>query len=70
MLKIQRRHFVQQALSVGFSEKESNGMIDEILAQVDRVIEEVSAILPNNFPTTLAEKIFQGMISQAKKITI
>lgn len=70
VLKIQRRHFVHQALAVGFSETESNDMIDEILVQVDRVIEEVSAILPDNFPKTLAEKIFQGMISQAKKITI
>jgi serine/threonine-protein kinase HipA len=70
VFKIQRRHFVQQALAVGFSEEESNDMIDQILAQVDRVIEEVSAILPDNFPKTLAEKIFQGMISQAKKIAI
>ena len=43
VLEIQRRHFIHQALAVGFSEKESNDMI---------------------------EKIFQGMISQAKKITI
>jgi len=66
--KIQRRRFIQQAVAVGFSEEESNLMIDKVLEKVEQAIKQVSVLLPDNFPKPLAEKIFQGMISQSKKL--
>ncbi len=63
--KIQYRHFIQQGKEVGFVEEEIIALIDSIVQELDTVIENVSVILPEGFPRTLSDKIFEGMKAQA-----
>ena len=67
--KIQYRHFIKQGQAVGFSEKEVVGLIASTVQMVDTVINNVTVMLPKDFPTELSDKIFQGMKIQAKKLT-
>lgn len=66
--KIQYRHFIKQGKSVGFAEEDVVTMIDSIIQRVDVVIENVTAMIPDKFPTTLSDKIFQGMKAQSVKL--
>lgn len=59
---IQRRHFIATAKAVQFSVQEAKQIMEEMLAQVDHVIQMVSAQLPSHFPAAIAEPIFNGMI--------
>jgi serine/threonine-protein kinase HipA len=68
IIRIERRHFVNQATRVGISAEEAEAMITQILDTLDNVIEYVSTILPDGFPKTVSEKIFEGMRKQAKKL--
>ncbi len=66
---IQRRHFVNQATQVGISAVEAENIISQITDKVDRVIDKVTSVLPEQFPTNMTNKIFEGMQKQAKKLT-
>ncbi|MDP2561396.1 type II toxin-antitoxin system HipA family toxin [Psychrobium sp. 1_MG-2023] len=68
--KIQYRHFIKQGTSAGFTEQEVVEMINTVVNQVDLVIENVSKLLPPDFPKSLFNKITTGMKSQAKKLDI
>jgi serine/threonine-protein kinase HipA len=59
--ELQRRYFLETAKQVQYSRQRVDEMIEEMLAQVDRVIETVHAILPRPFPQHIAESIFEGM---------
>lgn len=59
--KIQRRHWIAQAQQAGLGAAMAEQLIEEIIASTDAVIEEVSKLLPDNFPMDLAEDIFGGM---------
>jgi serine/threonine-protein kinase HipA len=67
--KIQYRHFIQQGKDVGFTEIEIIKLIDSVLRVFDAVIENVNAKLPEGFPKTLSDKIFEGMKTQANKLS-
>ncbi|MBU2871701.1 type II toxin-antitoxin system HipA family toxin [Colwellia sp. E2M01] len=66
--KIQYRHFIHQGKQVGFTEQEIIGIIDSVTQALESVINAVNAMLPDNFPKALSEKIFNGMKVQAKKL--
>jgi len=66
--KIQYRHFIAQGKSVGFTQQDVIEMINHVVTNVDIVIENVRALLPENFPNGLSDKIFTGMKTQAKKL--
>jgi len=68
--KIQYRHFIQQGKAVGFTETEVTTLIDSTIKQLDIVINNVSELLPANFPKVLSEKIFNGMKTQVQKLII
>ena len=59
--KIQRRHWIAQAQQVGLGAEAAERLIEEIIESTDAVINEVSKLLPENFPMDLAEAIFSGM---------
>lgn len=67
--EIQYRHFIHQGKAVGFTEQEVIELIDSVVRVLDMVIQSVSAILPDNFPKALSEKVFEGMEAQAKKLS-
>lgn len=58
---IQPRHFISTATQVGFSSQRVEVMIREMLTQVHSVIEQVTQILPDDFPQATSEPIFAGM---------
>jgi serine/threonine-protein kinase HipA len=58
---IQRRHWISQGQRIGFSASDADEMIDELTARTANVIDEVAALLPDDFPLDVAEAIFIGM---------
>lgn len=68
--KIQYRHFITQGKSVGFTEQEVAEVINVVINNVDVVIDNVSALLPDHFPTNVSSKVFSGMKAQAKKLML
>ena len=66
--KIQRRHWLAQAQQVGLGAAAAEQLIEEIIESTDAVINEVSKLLPDNFPMDLAEAIFGGMKKQCAKL--
>lgn len=65
---IQRRHFLETAKAANYSPENAEIILDEILQQVDSVIEQVSAILPKEFPNKISQPIFNGMQLVKKKL--
>lgn len=66
--KIQRRHWISQARQVGFESGTAEQLIDEVTGSMQKVIDKVARLLPNDFPVDLAENIFTGMKKQCAKL--
>lgn len=66
--EILRRHFINHGIKTGFSQEDVNIMLDEIALSAGDVIKNVKQILPNDFPSIVSDKIFEGMIKQADKL--
>ena len=66
--KIQRRHWIAQAQQVGFGAAAAEQLIEEIIESTEAVIDDVSRLLPGNFPKDLAEAIFSGMKKHCIKL--
>jgi len=64
--KIQRRHFIQHARTVGISTTEADKIITDILDSTENISNDIYEILPDAFPINLANKILQGMLKQAR----
>lgn len=60
---IQRRHFLSTAKAVQFSAELAEKILDDMLNQVDEVIAKVSSQLSNDFPSTVADPIFTGILN-------
>jgi len=67
---IQRRHWIAHAQQVGLGAEAVEQLIEEIIESTDAVINEVSKLLPDNFPMDLAESIFSGMKKHCAKLEI
>lgn len=59
--QLERRHFLETAKSIHYSVERAEAILDDMLARVDLVIEQVSINLPLNFPKGISEPIFDGM---------
>jgi len=68
--KIRRRHWIAQAQQVGLGADAAEQLIEEIIESTDAVINEVSKLLPDNFPMDLAEAIFSGMKKHCAKLAM
>lgn len=66
--QIQRRHWRKQAEFVGLGAIQADTIIDEIIAATPRIITQIHAQLPANFPADLADNILAGLDRQCKKI--
>ena len=66
--KIQRRHWIAQAQQVGLGAEAAEQLIKEIIESTGAVIDEVSKLLPDNFPVDLAEAVFRGMKKHCAKL--
>ena len=59
--RILRRHWLSTAKLCNFPEEEMTQIIEQILAGMDQVIEDVGNNLPKGFPDDVATPIFDGM---------
>jgi serine/threonine-protein kinase HipA len=66
--EIKRRHFLETAKSVHYSVERAAAILDDMLARVDTVIDQVSKNLPPNFPKGVSEPIFKGMHFMKNKL--
>lgn len=67
---IQRRHFIDTAKAVRYSEKRAENLLNEMLNKTDLVIQEVSRQLPPTFPKQIANTIFAGLKNAALKLSV
>ena len=68
--QIQRRHFIKQATQVGFTADVTNSLIELVIERTEQVINDVSAMLPEQFPSAVAERIFNGLQKQSNKLVV
>ncbi|NHB93850.1 type II toxin-antitoxin system HipA family toxin [Photorhabdus cinerea] len=62
------RHFISTAQAVNYSQEKVVAMMSEMKQKTERVIEEVQALIPENFPLNISEPIFSGLRRQAAKL--
>lgn len=67
--QIQRRHWVSQGQQAGISAENTERLIEEVIHQTASVIDQAAHLLPREFPTDLAEKIFEGMKKQCRRLS-
>ncbi len=65
---VQRQHFISTAKLANFSINRAASLLDETLSNVDNVVNRVSDLLPENFPTSVSEPIFEGMMFMRDKL--
>ena len=66
--EIQRRHWSSHARQVGLGAAAAEHVIEEVLASVDDVIAQVSALLAQEFPADVAASIFEGLRRSSKRL--
>lgn len=66
--RIQRRHWINHGELTGLSKKQVEMMMDEIITVAPGVIERVCARLPDQFPSELAEAVFNGITQQYRRL--
>jgi len=59
--EIQMRHWFSTAKYCNFPEEQMQAIIEEAFDNLDAVIKRVTALLPKDFPPSLAEATFNGM---------
>jgi serine/threonine-protein kinase HipA len=65
--KMQPRHFVSTARSIGFGEQKAALLVRETLEQAREVMDVVGNGLPSDFPSSISDPIFQGLTSLAQQ---
>lgn len=63
--EIQRRHWASTAKAAEFSPAEAEEIVEETLARVPAVIQQVTAELPSDFPADVADSILEGLRTAA-----
>jgi hypothetical protein len=58
----------RQGQRIGFAKVEVEEMIGELTTRTSAVIDEVTLLLPHDFPMDVAEAIFNGMLRLNKKL--
>lgn len=66
--KILPRHYFSSARQVGYPQESVAAMMSEMKANTERVIAEVEALLPDDFPERISNAIFAGLRSQAARL--
>lgn len=62
--EIAARHWVETAKRCGFSEMKR--IMEEVIAQTPKVVEQAEKVLPHSFPAQIAESIFRGTADSAR----
>ena len=64
---IEARHWISTAASCG-AQSEVEGILSELIEGIPKAIEAVSAMLPDGFPASLANTIFEGVEATAARL--
>jgi serine/threonine-protein kinase HipA len=64
--QIQSRHFRSTAKFTGFSVPRAEQLVEEMLGQVEAIVAQIDASLPQDFPSHIKDPIFEGMLALAK----
>jgi len=67
--RIQRRHWLKHGELTGLSKRLVETLIEEIISETPDVIERVSGLLPGQFPQEVAERVFDGIRQQCRRLT-
>ena len=67
--RMQVRHWLSTAKICKFPEENMTSIIQNVLANMDQVIARVESVLPKNFPSDLAESVFEGMREARRRIS-
>ncbi|GAB2878213.1 type II toxin-antitoxin system HipA family toxin [Uliginosibacterium flavum] len=66
--QIQRRHWIAMAQQLGLGRELAESVIQETLDATERVLAEVAAQLPGDFPLDVAEAVFAGIRAQGGRL--
>jgi serine/threonine-protein kinase HipA len=66
--RILRRHWLSTARACGIAEDVAQAIIDELVANTAAVIDQVATSLPTTFPANVADAVFAGMVTAARKL--
>lgn len=68
LMEVQKKHWLNHAAIVGLGDNVAVSMIDEIVSRTDKVIDEVSRQIPDEFPHKMADAIFAGLRAQCARL--
>lgn len=68
--QLERGHFLETAKAIHYSVERAEAILDDMLARVDIVIQQVASHLPLNFPKGISEPIFEGIRQVKKKLCL
>ena len=68
--RVQRRYFMGGAKDANYSVERAEAILDEMLMKVDKVISQVSSVLPKTFPKIISQSIFDGMQDIKKRLMV
>lgn len=66
--QIRRRHWIKHGEMTGLGQHEVESIIEELLVDTPGVIDRVAELLPGQFPSELAVKIFDGIKQQGARL--
>jgi serine/threonine-protein kinase HipA len=67
--EIMPRHWFDESGKVDFPDSEMQTIVDQVIEAMDDVISDVSSRLPAGFPQEIADPIFNGMKTAARKFS-
>lgn len=65
-----RRYFKQTAKISDYSDNLAEAILDEMLGQVPKVLNQVSTKIPKNFPSHISEPILEGIEKKASELSM
>lgn len=68
--KIYPRHFIDTAKHVGFDQEKMQSILDEMQIEMPKAIERLKSRLPKEFPTRIADSIFNNSLNMVAKLKL
>jgi serine/threonine-protein kinase HipA len=66
--EIQGRHWMSTAKKCRFPQEEARVLLDGCAERVESIVDEVRQTLPPDFPETVAQPIFEGLLAAGERV--
>ncbi|WP_043488635.1 type II toxin-antitoxin system HipA family toxin [Halomonas halodenitrificans] len=66
--RVEPRHFIHTANQAGFSIDRATAAIQDIVERAGRIITDIDGRLPDDFPASTSDPIFEGILQQAARL--